>query len=103
MANKYFFDVPYSCTTYGRIKGYVIADDVEDAVDKINSRDFEDEEYDESSNDNYDYDCSEGDITVDQYDIYDDEYSDDDNREEEEYSENNTDIPSYYLAEVLYI
>lgn len=98
MANKYSFDVPYSCTTYGRVKGYVIADDIEDAVDKINSRDFEDEEYEESSSDNYDYDCSDGDIEVEQYDIYDDEYN---NNEDPEPEENSTDVPSYYLAEVL--
>jgi hypothetical protein len=104
MANKYFFNVPYSCTTYGRIKGYVIADDIDDVVDKINSSDFEDEEYDETGNDGYDFDCSDGDITVDQYDIYDDEYSgDDDDGGEQECEQNYTEFPSYYLAEVLFI
>jgi len=101
MANKYFFDVPYSCITYGRLKGYVIADDIEDAVDKINSRDFEDEEYDDRENGSYEYDCSEDDVTLDQYDIYDDEYND--NNDEEEYEENRSGVPVYYLAEVLLI
>lgn len=98
MANRYYFSVPYSCTTYGRVKGCVIADDMDEAVDKINNRDFEDEEYDDTDSGNYDLDCSEGDITVDQYDIYGDE-----NNEEEECGVNDTDVPSYYLAEVLNI
>jgi hypothetical protein len=101
MANKYFFNVPYSCITYGRMKGYIIADDIEDAVDKVNSRDFEDEEYDDTENGSNDYDCSEEDITVDEYDIYNDESNDD--SEEEEYEGNNSEVPSYYLAEVLRI
>ena len=33
MANKYYFKVPYTCTTYGTVTGYVIADDEDEAVD----------------------------------------------------------------------
>jgi hypothetical protein len=94
MANKYFFDVPYSCITYGRLKGYVIADDIEDAVDKINSRDFEDEEYEDRENGSYDYDCSEDNVTLDEYN---------DNNDDEEFEENRSGVPVYYLAEVLLI
>lgn len=103
MANKYFFDVPYTCTTYGRLKGYVTAIDMEDAVDKINSRDFEDEEYDDRENSGYDFDCSEGDISVEEYDIYGDEEYNDEENEEHGDEENNSEVPSYYLAEVLQI
>lgn len=103
MANKYFFDVPYTCTTYGRIKGYVTADDMEDAVDKINSRDYEDEEYEDRENSEYEFDCSEGDISVEEYDIYGDEILEDEENEEQKDEENDSEIPSYYLAEVLRI
>ena len=95
MANRYSFDVPYFCTTYGRVKGFVIADDLDDAVDKINSRDFTDEEYEDLDSSSYDFDCSEGGITVEEYDIYGDEYND-----EEENERGELEFPSYYLAEV---
>jgi hypothetical protein len=103
MANKYHFDVPYYCTTYGHVSGYVIANDSDEAEDKIHDKEFENEEYSDNDSDSYNFDCENGSITVEEYDIYYDENDEDDESEYYGTVSDKNKIPVYYLSEILLI
>lgn len=100
MANKYFFRVPYSCSTYWKKTGYVYADDVEEAAERIDSGDTYDESYEDDDSDNYTYYTDEADIEIEEEDV--------ENPDSEESSGSSSSfrridqdvIPSYFLSEI---
>lgn len=81
MSNKYSFRVPYSCSNYGSMTGIVYARNREEAMELIENRETEDECYDDSDSDNYNY------------------YFDEASIELEEGSEDNKDNEKYYGSE----
>lgn len=66
MSNRYFFRVPYSCTTYGNMSGTVYADNREEAMNLIENREIDDESYDDSDSDNYNYDFDEASLELEE-------------------------------------
>ena len=69
MTNKYYFRVPYSCSTYGRMSGYVYADNEEEAIEKIERAETGDTDYDDADSDNYSYYCDEAELTLEDEDV----------------------------------
>ena len=97
MSNKYSFRVPYSCSTYGSMSGYVWAHNRDEAIDLIESRETEDECYDDSDSDNYNYYFDEASIDLEEGSENDDEYY------ENEDSHILSEIPAYFLENILFI
>ena len=90
--------MPYSCTTYGNMSGTVFAENREDAMELIENRETEDENFDDSDSDNYNYDFDEVSLELE-------EGSEDD---EDEYNEDEdshilSEIPAYFLENILFI
>lgn len=101
MSNRYSFRVPYSCSTYGSMSGIVFANNREDAMELIENRETEDENYDDSDSDNYNYDFEEVEIVLE-------EGSEDNEDDDEEYNESTdshilSEIPAYFLENILFI
>jgi len=93
--NKYYVEIPYSCTTYGRVKGYVFANSEDEAevlagdVDNLDDAEYMDQDTD---NTEHYYDSME--IELRESDIPDDEVPD-------YISEPITpEFPEYFLSEI---
>ena len=108
MANKYLFRVPYSCTTYGTMRGYVIAENEEEAYDRVSDSHTENEEHGDNDSENYDYDYSETNLELEEEDI-DDPYADGENSDDEYNDEEDSEEPDapecipYYLSDIAYL
>ena len=101
MSNRYSFRVPYSCSTYGSMSGIVNARNREEAMELIENRETDDECYDDSDSDNYNYDFEDAEIVLE-------EGSEEDENDDEEYNENTdshipSEIPAYFLENILFI
>jgi hypothetical protein len=79
------------------MSGYVWAENREEAMDIIENRETEDENYDDSDSDNYNYDFDEASLELE--DGSEDEESDDYNDDESTLAE----IASYFLENILFI
>lgn len=100
MSNRYSFRVPYSCSTYGSMSGIVYADNRENAMELIENRETEDECYDDSDSDSYNYYFDEASLEL--------EEGSEDNEDDEEYYGNDdshilSEIPAYFLENILFI
>ena len=96
MANKYFFKISYSCSTYGTLSGYVIAENEEEAFERIENRDTEGEEYDDCDSDNYVYNNEDLQLNIEEENVIDPHVSHTSiwNKEVE------SSIPAYFLSEI---
>ncbi len=105
MTNKYYFRVPYSCSTYGRMSGYVYADNEEEAIEKIERAETGDTDYDDTDSDNYNYYCDEAELTLEEEDVEEPHHNHHYNRSDDTFSNLSTidqdKMPGYFLSEVV--
>lgn len=72
--NKYYVEIPYSCTTYGRVKGYVYAESQTDAEERAGEVDnIEDAEYIDHDTDNTEHYYSDIEVTLQEENVPEDE------------------------------
>jgi len=100
MLNKYEFRVGYSCSSYGTMSGIVYARNREEAAEFIESRQTENESYDDGDSDNYSYNIEDADIELLEGT---EEDEDDDENYYGETSKSFSEIPAYYLENILSI
>lgn len=89
MANRYFYRIPYSCTTYGDLTGFVVAENEAQAIELIQNGSVDDEEYSNEDSENYNYDYDNASFHVRESDI-----------EPMHQSGNRSVYPKYFLSEV---
>jgi hypothetical protein len=99
MANKYYYRVPYSCSTYGTMTGYVIVDDEEEALEKVENRDAESDEYSDDDSEGYNYYYEDAELELEEEDIESppNGHSDSENRFEDTEHEQ---TPAWFLSEI---
>lgn len=70
MPNKYYVRVPYSCSNYGNLTGYVYAEDEEEAQElaEDNANIYE-EEFDDNDSDNYNYYYEDTSVELEEEDV----------------------------------
>lgn len=89
MANRYFYRIPFWCTTYGDLTGFVVAEDEEQALELIQNGRVDDEEYTNEDSENYNYNYDDATFHVRESDI------------EPVHSDNDSPVyPKHFLSEV---
>ena len=76
--NKYYVEIPYSCSTYGRVKGYVYANSEDEAeviagdVDNIEDAEYMDQDTDNTEHyyDSMEIELREGNVPDDEVPDY---------------------------------
>lgn len=70
MLNKYYVRLPYSCSNYGNITGYVYAEDEEEAQELAeDTANIYEEEYDDNDSDNYNYYYEDMSVELEEEDV----------------------------------
>ena len=69
MANRYNFELPYSCTMLGKMRGFVYADSVEEAMEMLEGNWTYDDEYIDTEGTNYQYYFEEANITIEEENV----------------------------------
>ena len=96
--NKYYVEIPFSCTTYGRVKGYIYAETQTDAEERADDVDnIEDVEYINTDTDNTEHYYSDMEIELRESNVPEDDIP-------EYIRESQTPvkvlIPDYFLSEI---
>jgi len=96
--NKYYVEIPYSCTTYGRVKGYIYAETQTDAEERADDVDnIEDSEYVDHDTDNTEHYYSDMELSLQEENVPEDDIP-------EYIRESKTPvqvlIPEYFLSEI---
>jgi hypothetical protein len=96
--NKYYVEIPYSCTTYGRVKGYIYAETQTDAEERADDVDnIEDSEYVDHDTDNTEHYYSDMELSLQEENVPEDDIP-------EYIRESQTPvkvlIPDYFLSEI---
>ena len=96
--NKYYVEIPYSCNTYGRVKGYVFANSEDEA--KVRAGDvenIEDAEYNDYETDNTEHYYDDMELSLQEENVPEDDIP-------EYIRESKTTvqvlIPEYFLSEI---
>lgn len=93
--NKYFVEIPYSCATYGVVKGYVYANSEDEAEVRAGDIDnLEDPEYDDQDTDNTQHEFDRMELSLRAENVPDNQIP--------EYLHGlmTPDIPEYFLSEI---
>ena len=102
--NKYKFRLPYDYVKSGELVGYIYADDLEQAADRLNNSDYwVEEEYIDRYDGDTNYDYSDVEIEEEEEDVdydYGLSYDTDDESNTHNNILENDILPSYFLAEL---
>ena len=96
--NKYYVEIPFCCTTYGRVKGYIYAESQTDAEERADDVDnIEDAEYINTDTDNTEHYYSDMEIELRESNVPEDDIPE---YIRESQTPVKTLIPDYFLSEI---
>ena len=98
--NKYFVKIPYSCSTYGDLSGYVYADSKEEATELADESliNIHESEHNDEDSDNYNYLTEEMIVELNEEDISSEDLPR--NYSTPQVTQDLSELPSYYLSEL---